>query len=165
MRYLAERSLSDDAEPLKEYTIGVDVFGKNEDYDTRLDASVRIQIGRLRQRLTEYYAVEGVNDEVVVSLPKGHFKLSIVFRAPSVAAHRDVPLRAISTDKILVTSDEVRWRRAAYVLAAALVAAIFWGSFEYVAPTKTPGHRSNGLQRWRRSGAHSFIQIALWWSL
>jgi len=49
LKFLAEHSLAGDADPLKEYTIGVDAFGKASDYDPRVDSTVRIQIGRLRQ--------------------------------------------------------------------------------------------------------------------
>ena len=42
----------------------------------RRDSTVRIQVGRLRQKLTEYYAVEGADDPVIVDLPKGHFKVT-----------------------------------------------------------------------------------------
>ena len=35
LKYLADRSQAGDAGQLKEYTIGVDAFGKAEDYDPR----------------------------------------------------------------------------------------------------------------------------------
>ena len=62
LRYLADQTLAGHADQLKEYTIGVDAFGKGEDYDPRKDSTVRIQIGRLRQKLIEYYGGEGKND-------------------------------------------------------------------------------------------------------
>src|SRR3974390_2161559 len=75
LKYLADHSLAGDAEQLKEYTIGVDAFGQPEDYDPRLDSTVRIQIGRLRQKLADYYSEEGKDNPVVVHLPKGRFGL------------------------------------------------------------------------------------------
>ena len=54
LSYLAERSLSHSAEELKEYTIGVEVFGRPASYDPQKDASVRVQVSRLRQKLEEY---------------------------------------------------------------------------------------------------------------
>ncbi|NWF85498.1 MAG: hypothetical protein HXY18_16915 [Bryobacteraceae bacterium] len=54
LAYLAEKSLSGEASQLKEYSIGMDVFGKPPDYDPQRDASVRIQVGKLRQKLEEY---------------------------------------------------------------------------------------------------------------
>jgi hypothetical protein len=75
LKYLSDHSLAPDAEPSKEYSIGVDAFGKPADYDPRLDSTVRIQIGRLRQKLIEYYQSEGKDDPIIVDLPKGHFRL------------------------------------------------------------------------------------------
>jgi hypothetical protein len=129
LSYLADRSLSDDADQLKEYTIGIDLFGKGKDYDTRMDAGVRIQVGRLRQKLTEYYASQGINDEIVIALPKGHFKLSIKRRIPSSAARFDAIAGPVPGDTV-VKSGEVYWRRAAIFLAGALIAAIAWGGIE-----------------------------------
>ncbi len=75
LRYLADKALEGTADQLKEYTIGVDALGKPSSYDPRQDSAVRIHVGRLRQRLNEYYRTEGSDDAVVLDLPKGHFKL------------------------------------------------------------------------------------------
>lgn len=77
--YLAEQSLRAPGKELKEYTVGVDACGKPESYDPQRDASVRVQAGRLRKRLEEYYAGEGAADEIVVEMPKGGF--AVEFRA------------------------------------------------------------------------------------
>jgi hypothetical protein len=73
--YLAERTLDGSAETLKEYTIGVEAFGKQESYDPQQDATVRVQIGRLRLRLEEYFRIEGVQDPLLIELPKRQFAL------------------------------------------------------------------------------------------
>src|SRR5580704_16448960 len=75
LRFLADKAISGQADQLKEYSIGVDAFGKPPTYDPRQDAIVRLQIGRLRQKLGEYYRTEGKDDPVVLELPKGRFKL------------------------------------------------------------------------------------------
>lgn len=73
--YLADKSLSGEADQLKEYTIAIDALGKPESYDPRRDSTVRLQSGKLRQKLGEYYRTVGKADPVVVDFPKGHFKL------------------------------------------------------------------------------------------
>src|SRR5262249_17923198 len=80
LTYLAEKSLSGEAQNLKEYTVGLDVFGKPATYDPRQESVVRMHVGRLRQKLTEYYRTEGVDDPVVVDLPKGGFALTFAAR-------------------------------------------------------------------------------------
>ena len=74
--YLAEAYISGSGRALKEYSIGRDVMNKPEDYDPRVDASVRVQIGKLRQRLDRYYNTEDPAATHRLSIPKGHFALA-----------------------------------------------------------------------------------------
>ncbi len=78
LAYLAEKSLSGEADRLKEYAVGVDAFGKPPSYDPQEDSIVRTHAGRLRLKLLEYYGSEGKDDPIAVELPKGGFRL--VFR-------------------------------------------------------------------------------------
>src|SRR5579872_857586 len=84
--YLAERTLAGEARRLKEYTVGVEVFGKPASYDPRNESVVRMHVSRLRQKLIEYQRTEGANDPVVVELPKGGFGLTFESRIQHVAA-------------------------------------------------------------------------------
>jgi hypothetical protein len=83
--YLAEKSLAGEAHNLKEYTVGLDVFGKPASYDPRQESVVRMHVGRLRQKLAEYYRTEGTDDSVIVDLPKGGFALTFESRPVPVA--------------------------------------------------------------------------------
>jgi hypothetical protein len=76
LNYLAEKSLSGDAENVKEYTVGLDVFSKPSSYDPRQESTVRMHVARLRQKLSEYYRTEGVDDPIIVDLPKGGFRVT-----------------------------------------------------------------------------------------
>lgn len=58
---------------LKEYVVGVQVFGKDEAFDPRTDPVVRVQARRLRARLETYYRTEGQHDEWLIELPKGGY--------------------------------------------------------------------------------------------
>jgi len=58
---------------LKEYVVGVQVFGKEPSFDPRTDPIVRVQARRLRARLTRYYHDEGQHDELIIELPKGGY--------------------------------------------------------------------------------------------
>ncbi len=75
LHYLADKSLAGQADSLKEYTVGLDVFSKPASYDPRQESVVRMHVARLRQKLAEYYRTEGVNDPVIVELPKGGFRV------------------------------------------------------------------------------------------
>ena len=76
LTYLAEKSVSGTADGLKEYTVGLDVFAKPDSYDPRQESTVRMHVARLRQKIGEYYRTEGLEDPIVVDLPKGGFKLT-----------------------------------------------------------------------------------------
>lgn len=76
LKFLAEKMLSGEADHLKEYSVGIDALGKPPTYDPRQDSTVRIQVGRLRQKLAEYYRTEGKEDPLIIDLPKGRFKLT-----------------------------------------------------------------------------------------
>ena len=83
--YLGRKELLGEAEDLKEYTVGLEAFGKPPAYDPKTDSSVRVQAGKLRQKLDEYYRTEGLADPLIVELPKGHFRLAFKDRSPEVA--------------------------------------------------------------------------------
>src|SRR5579862_3073764 len=68
-----ERTLEDRTAALKEYSLGVEVFGRPESFDPRLDAIVRVEAGRLRRRLEAYYSNGGERDSVRIELPKGTY--------------------------------------------------------------------------------------------
>jgi len=115
LRYLADKSATGQANQLKEYSIGLDAFGKPPSYDPRQDSIVRLQVGRLRQRLSDYYSSEGKDDPVLIDLPKGHFRLNFESRVPNVEEEPASPLAAP------VQPDFDIWRPVAIGLAGLLL--------------------------------------------
>ncbi|MGA7402297.1 MAG: helix-turn-helix domain-containing protein [Candidatus Sulfotelmatobacter sp.] len=91
LRYLAEHSLANPPSPVKEYQIATEVFGRSAHFDPQADSTVRVQVGRLRTKLAEYYGSEGVDDPVLVDLPKGSYVLSFHPRAAETTTHSSVP--------------------------------------------------------------------------
>jgi len=94
LRYAVEQALSGQADQLKEYVLGVQVFDKGEDFDPRIDPVVRVEAHRLRSRLRSYYETDGDRDPILIELPKGSY--AAVFRARSPAARPGVRRRARS---------------------------------------------------------------------
>jgi hypothetical protein len=80
LSYMVQKSIEHRSEELKEYSVGIDALGKPESYNPRRDATVRIQVGRLRARLTEYYSGEGALDPIIFDVPKGGFKVLFLKR-------------------------------------------------------------------------------------
>jgi hypothetical protein len=84
LKFLAEKSVSGEANELKEYVVAIDGLGKPASYDPRHNSAVRIQVGRLRQKLADYYRTEGLEDLVIIDVPKGRFKLTCEQRTSPV---------------------------------------------------------------------------------
>ncbi len=82
LRYLAEHSLDHPGIALKEYQIATEVLGRPVGFDPQSDSTVRVQAGRLRVKLAEYYAHEGPEDPILVEIPKGSYALTFHLRAP-----------------------------------------------------------------------------------
>jgi TolB-like protein/Flp pilus assembly protein TadD len=70
--FVVDETLQGRADALKEYPIGVEVFGR-ADFDPRSDTIVRVEARRLRKKLDEYYAREGRLDVVRIILPSGSY--------------------------------------------------------------------------------------------
>ena len=73
LEYLVNESGREGRPRLKELAIGIAVFGRDETFDPRIDSVVRVEVGRLRSKLREYYAGVGVDDPVRIEVPKGAY--------------------------------------------------------------------------------------------
>src|SRR5215831_9689365 len=87
LRYLIENTIQGRNNQLKEYVLGVDVFGRGPAFDPRIDAIVRVQAGRLRRKLKQFYEQEGSSETVVIALPKGSYVP--VFRVNAPVAKKE----------------------------------------------------------------------------
>src|SRR5450631_1944882 len=88
LRYLAEHALDHPGSSLKEYQIATEVFGRPQDFDPQHDSTIRVQAGRLRLKLAEYYSTEGAGDSLVVEVPKGTYVVSFHDRVAGPAKPR-----------------------------------------------------------------------------
>lgn len=92
LRYLVDETLAGRAQAISGYTIGIDVFKRPESFDPTVDSIVRVEAGRLRRRLAEYYREAGQDDPVEISLPKGNYVPKFAARShPDDAASRAAP--------------------------------------------------------------------------
>ena len=71
--YLVEREQAGEADRLKGFAIAVDVFGKDTDFDSATDAVVRVQAGRLRDLLHQYFATEGAAEPIRIVIARGSY--------------------------------------------------------------------------------------------
>ena len=73
LRYIVEETLAGRSGEIREYTLGVHVFDRGEDFNPRLDPIVRVQARNLRSRVAKYYEGPGAQDPVRIELPKGTY--------------------------------------------------------------------------------------------
>src|SRR5215469_10262302 len=85
LRFVVERALAGHTEPLKERALGVDVFGREPDYDTNLDPVVRTSACEIRKRLAQYYHEHEDGAPVRIDLPHGSYVPEFRYREVAVA--------------------------------------------------------------------------------
>lgn len=74
LTFLLEKKLSGLEHEINEYAIGLDVFDRDAgQYDTTLDPSVRVHVGRLRTRLGAYYADLAETPAMLITIPLGGY--------------------------------------------------------------------------------------------
>lgn len=73
LRYVVEASLERRVNQISEYSIAIDVYDRPPGFDPRLDGIVRVEAGRLRSKLREYYETEGKNSSIRIEFPKGSY--------------------------------------------------------------------------------------------
>jgi Tol biopolymer transport system component len=125
LRYAVNRIKTHPDETIKEYLLAVDVFGRKPSFDPRFDSIVRVQASRLREKLEKYYATEGRDDTILITIPKGAY-------VPTIQSRSQHPPRAYQRRAI--------WAGAAVGFAA----LVFWLAVFYV---RSPGQRPPVLRR------------------
>ncbi len=146
LRYLATQSLEHPGASPKEYQIATEVFGRQQDFDPHVDSMVRVQAGRLRTKLAEYYASEGVDDHLVLEMPKGSYALTFHHRssaAPRTASRPASQARfsvllvlaivltavvSVAMDRLL-TRGSAEARSANAAIEAPVALRVFWKGF------------------------------------
>ena len=115
LRYVVGKTLAGETDQLKEYAVGIEVFDRDAKYDPRLDSIVRVEAGRLRTKLDEYYNGEGSASPIRINLPRGGY--SAVFE-PVAAAADGAALARVRRSRLAAP--------LAAILLIAIAAMVFW---------------------------------------
>ncbi len=104
LRFVVEQALQDRQGELKEYVIGLEVFGRGESFDPKIDSIVRVEARKLRARLEQYYQEEGRTDAVRISLPKGSYipVFQEISHASTKAGRRRIWIWCVATAAVLL---------------------------------------------------------------
>jgi WD40 repeat protein len=112
LRYLVAESAADRGDQLKEYSIAQEVFQRPSTFDPRVDSTVRSEASRLRARLHNYYETEGSGDPILISIPKGSYRVFFERR----------PLRP----DVVPTPRLYKWLALICMVVAAGAAGLWW---------------------------------------
>lgn len=93
LTFLVDRARASGSKRMKEIEIGHTVFDRPVDYDPKSDSIVRVEATRLRKKLAQYYANDGVNDPVTLRLAPGHYEIEFLPN-PSAVAPAEEPAPA-----------------------------------------------------------------------
>jgi hypothetical protein len=135
LRFLAERAIDFPGVPAKEYQIATEVFGRRPNFDARLDSTVRVQTGRLRSKLADYYADQGKDDHIIVEIPRGIYMVSFVHREVAEAPALGPVSSAVAIadagqpPRGLPAVSSRTWQIATLVLAGSLVLTLVFIGF------------------------------------
>ncbi len=75
LRHLVQATLKNETSNLKEYAIGLDVFDRGSAFDPVSDSIVRVQVGRLRKLLDQFYLKNVDEGAIRLAIPKGSYKI------------------------------------------------------------------------------------------
>ena len=73
LRFVVEAVLHNRHDRIKAYTVGIEVLRRDEKFDPQLDPIVRVEATRLRRAIERYYAGPGIDDLVLIDLPRGGY--------------------------------------------------------------------------------------------
>jgi hypothetical protein len=119
LRYVVEHTLEGNVEPLKERTLGIEVFGRALDYDTNLDHIVRSTAGEIRKRIAQYYHEPSHESEIRIDLPSGSYVPEFHWPTPRLLAENQQDVVSLGRRSAFI------YPVATLCIAAVLLAAVW----------------------------------------
>ncbi len=107
LRFIVSETLAGREDRLKEFSIAVEVFGRESSFDPKTSSIVRVEASRLRRRLREYSLAAGKGDQIHIGLPPGTYTPTFTLiesigddaAPPQAADSAEVEPRSASLDK------------------------------------------------------------------
>lgn len=144
LRYLVEQDVAGNADRLKGFSIGVDVFHKDDQFDPATDTVVRVQAGRLRDLLQQYYEGDGAADPLRISVPRGSYVPEYHVADPTVAC-----VASAATPEQNDVGQTANRRALPFLAIGLLLLAVLGGVVGYrsFAPPSPGSAGAQGVQR------------------
>lgn len=77
LRHLVSEELTDRGKNVNQYSLAIELYDRDALFDPAVDSVVRVDAGRLRTKLREYYDNQDSNHAVRFELPKGSYGIKI----------------------------------------------------------------------------------------
>jgi TolB-like protein/Tfp pilus assembly protein PilF len=145
LRYVVERTLQGRGAEIKEYTVGVEAFGRGDAFDPRRDTIVRTEARNVRLRLERYYAGEGQADPLRIELPKGGYAARF-----TASAERGIALEKTSENSASENAPAILPEPASSPLPPAPAAVL--------EPANAPA-RKPGIKLWPAMAAGALVAL------
>jgi hypothetical protein len=123
LRFVVDHTLDGTVDNIKERTLGIEIFGRNANYDTASDPIVRVTAAEIRKRTAQYYQDPVHKEELRITLPSGSYVPQFQWPA-NPADHSSLILAEMGTAPV-VAQPAVANRRSRHWL---LLAGIALGS-------------------------------------
>ena len=144
LSYLCEKTFAGETDQIKEYSVALDVFDRQDSFDQDTDSIVRVQANRLRKRLSEYYAGDGAAHAIHITIPVGQYvpMFQRIVVQDQVTAVASEPEKSAPSEGQSPKNSRRYWLMgAAVLLLCGLVAAAFWvGRRHRTAPAADPSY-------------------------
>ncbi len=132
LKYVVSAAIDGRTSDLKERTLGVEVFGRDPDYDTNADPVVRISAGEVRKRIAQFYHQNGHGAKLEIELPVGSYVPEFLLREPEVHEAQT----GHDVEKPVSTEDQPHKSSRRYLIAAlaaivVLAVAAAFGNYAY----------------------------------
>ena len=73
LRFVTERTLAGEEDNINERWLGIEIFGRDPEYDTAADPIVRVTAAEIRKRVALYYQDSAHGSELRIALPSGSY--------------------------------------------------------------------------------------------
>jgi Malectin domain len=133
LSYLCDKYFQGRSSEITEYSIALDVLGRDAGFDPQQESVVRVDAHLLRKRLKQYYAGVGNEHQIQIVIPTGRYLPEFALRSELAQSEQTDPEEAAQSSGTAFTEAKTeqparmapRWIWAAAALA--LVALAGWG--------------------------------------
>jgi hypothetical protein len=137
LSYIVDRSLTGNDESLRERTIGVEVFGRDRDYDPSLDPTVRVVAIEVRKRLFLYYNEAEREQELRIEIPARSYTAQFSLPVPKISEEKPAPTQANAAKSPPSAQSffRNRWVWLATLISVTVAAVALWSINRLTTPT------------------------------